>query len=453
MKELFNRLFKVSLIMVLLIPSFTFAYDFDSKAREEQAKSVRKEIYDLYDLQKDIVGQQKSSQFGVIGYNGQCSQVTVNGKTIGIDDYIAGVIKQEMGGNNLEALKAQAIAARSYLLGTKTGSTCSVTNGQSYQAYTDESNKNSIYYKAATETSGMVVSRNGKVAATQYQSHPAGMWCTEDSSGWHVKFQKFNDDPSTAWTWNGPAKETVRRTAGDGSLYGTEMGYNNGHHFGMSQTIAMYLAKAEHYTYQKLIETFYGEPIVTLSDGVYDDNLTYVSSSFGQISYFNQNDYDKYYYSANPTSSNTYGGTIASHGCGPTSVAIVVSSMLGRSVSPVETTQKVCQAGGCTSGGSYNDTLGKVMKESYGLKVQMTGNNQQVINALGTGKALVIVLMGKGIFTNGGHYIVLTGVNENGQVSVADPASRKRTQTKWFSFNTIIEQRKTAANYTIVTRN
>lgn len=452
MKELCKRLFKTSLILTLLIPSLALAYDFDNKTREEQAKAVRDEIYDLYDLQKEIVGNSSSSQFGVVGYNGQCSQVTVNGKTIGLDDYIAGVIKQEMGGNNLEALKAQAIAARSFLLSTKTGSDCSVVNGQSYQAYTDESNKNSIYYKAALETSGMVVSRNGKIATTQYQSHPAGMWCTEDASGWHVKFQKFNDDPSTAWTWNGPAKETVRRTAGDGSLYGTEMNYNNGHHFGMSQTIAMYLAKADHYTYQKLIETFYGESIVTLSDGVYDDNLTYVNSDFGQIYYFNQTDYSKYYYSASPTTKNTYGGTIASHGCGPTSVAIVASSMLQRSISPVETTQKVCQAGGCTTGGSYNGTLGQVLKNSYGLKVKMTGNNQDVLDALGTGKALVIVLMGKGVFTNGGHYIVLTGVNSNKQVSVADPASRSRTQTKWFSFNTIIEQRKKDANYTIVTK-
>ena len=82
----------------------------------------------------------------------------------------------------------------------------------------------------------------------------------------------------------------------------------------------------------------------------------------------------------------------------------------------------------------------------------MSNSDQEVINALGSGNSLVIVLMGPGTFTTGGHFIVLTGVNSSGQVSVADPASRDRTNTKWFSFNTIVEQRKTYANYTIVSR-
>lgn len=452
MKKELKRIVFIVLTVSLLIPFTVFGYSFENKEREYNAKRVKQEIYDLYNLYKFIVGSNPEAEYGVIGYNGQCSQVTVNGKTVNIDDYIAGVIKQEMGGNNLQALKAQAIAARSFLLSTKSGSNCSVTNGQSYQAYTEEKNKNSIYYRAAKETSGMVVSRNGRIATTQYQSHPAGKWCKEDASGWHVTFQRFSDDSSSTWVWNGPDKETVRRVAGDGSLYGTEMNYNNGHHFGMSQTIAMYLAKAQGYSYEKLIKTFYGEDITKLSDGVYDGNLSYVDSDFGKIYYYNQLDYGNYYYSANPKSANTYGGTIATHGCGPTSMAIVASSMLNRNISPIETTQKTCAAGGCTSDGSYNNTLGQVLKQQYGLNVKMSGNNQEVLNALGTGKSLVIVLMGPGTFTTGGHYIVLTGVNKKGQVSVADPASRKRTQTKWFSFNTIIEQRKKYANYTIITK-
>ena len=59
--------------------------------------------------------------------------------------------------------------------------------------------------------------------------------------------------------------------------------------------------------------------------------------------------------------------------------------------------------------------------------------------------------MGPGTFTRGGHYIVLTGVNSSGQVSVADPASRKRTETKWYPFNTIVEQKK-SSKYLIFSR-
>ena len=45
--------------------------------------------------------------------------VTVDGKSIPLDEYIAGVIKQEMGGSQIEALKAQAIAARSFVISKK----------------------------------------------------------------------------------------------------------------------------------------------------------------------------------------------------------------------------------------------------------------------------------------------------------------------------------------------
>lgn len=186
-------------------------------------------------------------------------------------------------------------------------------------------------------------------------------------------------------------------------------------------------------------------------DGNYVEGVEYTDSSFGQIIYFNQGDYKKYYY-AKDTSKPEYGkATISSHGCGPTSLSIVASSILNKQITPIETTSKVCKANGCTSSGSRYTALVNVGKD-YGLKVTTTANNQEVINALSTNNSLVIVLMGPGTFTSGGHFIVLTGANTNGQVSVADPASRKRTEKKWFSFNTIVEQRKTYAPYMIFSR-
>ena len=59
--------------------------------------------------------------------------------------------------------------------------------------------------------------------------------------------------------------------------------------------------------------------------------------------------------------------------------------------------------------------------------------------------------MGPGTFTTGGHYIVLTGTRSDGKVSVADPASRKRTETKWYSFNLIVEQMK-SSGFLIITK-
>lgn len=39
--------------------------------------------------------------------------------------------------------------------------------------------------------------------------------------------------------------------------------------------------------------------------------------------------------------------------------------------------------------------------------------------------------MGEGHFTDSGHFIVLRGLDENGKVLVADPASRERSAQAW----------------------
>ena len=39
--------------------------------------------------------------------------------------------------------------------------------------------------------------------------------------------------------------------------------------------------------------------------------------------------------------------------------------------------------------------------------------------------------MGPGHFTSAGHFIVLTDVDENGQITVADPGSEERSNQTW----------------------
>jgi len=94
------------------------------------------------------------------------------------------------------------------------------------------------------------------------------------------------------------------------------------------------------------------------------------------------------------------------------------------------------------------------LAEKYGYKgefVSKGGNYSKVTNALASGKSLVIVLMGPGTFTSGGHYIVLTGTRSDGHVSVADPASRARTQTKWYAFSLIVSQMR-PSGFLIITK-
>ena len=174
-------------------------------------------------------------------------------------------------------------------------------------------------------------------------------------------------------------------------------------------------------------------------DGNYVEGIEFMTGGIGDIYYFNQLDYPN----------DAYGsyGSIASHGCGPTSLSIVVSSLLKEVHDPIELTNYVCSIGGCTSGGSTWASITETPSH-YGLKVTETGNTQEVISALGSGKSLVISIMRQGHFTSGGHFIVLTATNSNGQVTVADPASRDRS-TDW-DFNIVAEEN--AGDYWIISK-
>ena len=57
-------------------------------------------------------------------------------------------------------------------------------------------------------------------------------------------------------------------------------------------------------------------------------------------------------------------------------------------------------------------------------------DSKKLVEALESGK-LVIAIMAPGHFTTTGHFIVLRGITEEGNVLVADPASVKRSNQEW----------------------
>lgn len=94
--------------------------------------------------------------------------------------------------------------------------------------------------------------------------------------------------------------------------------------------------------------------------------------------------------------------------------------------------------------GSYHSLIPDGARH-FGLKVDgvTVKEQQKIIDALASGK-LVIAIMGKGHFTSSGHFIVLRGVTDDGQILVADPASKKRSEKAW-DFSIILkEARKNA---------
>lgn len=136
---------------------------------------------------------------------------------------------------------------------------------------------------------------------------------------------------------------------------------------------------------------------------------------------------------------------IGTHGCGPTAMSIVISSLTGVDIDPI-TMSKWSYDNGyyATGNGSYHSLIPNAA-ESFGLTCEGIGkdNPQEIVDALASGK-LVVALMSKGHFTSGGHYIVLRGVTADGKILVADPASYKRSEKEW-KFDIIVDESRNGA--------
>ena len=160
-----------------------------------------------------------------------------------------------------------------------------------------------------------------------------------------------------------------------------------------------------------------GTTIPSLGDVRFTDGAT-------EVVYFNQLDER---YANKPYGTDNIGG----YGCGPTSMSIVLSSLTDDIVDPVEMAEWAYKNGGwCSKSGSYHSLIPSAA-QAWGLTVEgcTASEPQRILDALSSGK-LVVVIMTKGHFTSGGHFIVLRGV-QDGKIMVADPASTTRSGKLW----------------------
>jgi len=113
-------------------------------------------------------------------------------------------------------------------------------------------------------------------------------------------------------------------------------------------------------------------------------------------------------------------GTVASHGCGITSLAMVYSYLLDEEITPDELAAKY---------GRYNTEVGSDYglfnntAIDYNLVVEkQTYNWNDVYSALLNGQVVIANPTNPSVFTDGGHYIVLAGLTEDGKIIVRDPS-------------------------------
>lgn len=177
-----------------------------------------------------------------------------------------------------------------------------------------------------------------------------------------------------------------------------------------------------------------GTPTTISSDNPEDSSITalvvqddkkILTGGIINIIYYNQTE--------EPWASSAYGSDkIGGYGCGPTSMAMVISSMTDSQIDPAQMANWAVQYGYWAAGnGSYPALIPNSAK-SFGLKAESYSNltPDSIRQELAAGN-LFVALMTAGHFTNNGHFIVLRGVTLDGKILVADPSSLDRSLISW----------------------
>ena len=172
-------------------------------------------------------------------YRGKLIVKNINGKLtvindVGLEDYIKGVVPSEMSSSwELEALKAQAIAARSYALanlGKQSKYGYDLKDNTEDQAYNGAGAETEKTNRAVDDTQGLVLTYDMKIISAYYSASAGGMTNTD------------------AWGSNLPYLHSV-------FSFDDNVG-KKGHGVGMSQHGANNLAKQGYNAYQ-ILQYFY----------------------------------------------------------------------------------------------------------------------------------------------------------------------------------------------------
>ena len=125
------------------------------------------------------------------------------------------------------------------------------------------------------------------------------------------------------------------------------------------------------------------------------------------------------------------GGTVEKNGCGPTCLSMVYVTLTGRGDLDPAAMADFSERGGYTTDGMTAWALMSDGAAELGLvSEELSASAAAVREALLAGKP-VICSVGPGDFTTTGHFIVLAGLTEDGEVVVHDPNSAERSEQPW----------------------
>lgn len=169
----------------------------------------------------------------------ECETIIVDNKAYSLEEYVAGVVSAEAyNSEGIEALKAQAIAARSYAIIRTNYCQSPINNSSAAQNFT--TNITDAARTAASATEGLVLTYNSEIILSEYDSFYRGGDYSCDSNGCSVTYTKLPNNEKHKVT---VSNKYTNMIAG-------------GHGRGMSQ-IASYELANQGKTYDYILNYFY----------------------------------------------------------------------------------------------------------------------------------------------------------------------------------------------------
>jgi len=135
--------------------------------------------------------------------------------------------------------------------------------------------------------------------------------------------------------------------------------------------------------------------------------------------------------------------TMANSGCGPTAMANVIATLVDPKVTPWDMAQLAMKWGDRTASSGTDTSFFRHVQEHYGfVKMVGTGSLATLKACLDAG-GYVVCRMGKGYWTNGGHYIT-AWMYDKDCIYCNDPSSptKKRAERKKQKQSDFLKQRK-----------
>jgi len=261
----------------------------DMYTQENEEKAVKK-IAD--EIMAFASGKGSGSFANCSVINTSCTGITIKSGsyagTYTLEEYIAGVVNHEVGaGWPDEAIKAQAIAARTFALKYTDNCTKEIensTNAQTFSPATDERIK-----KLVDETAGMVMTYNGEIINSEYGSwwgnnRDSSCEAYHDCQNGNCSIDLYKSPNKEKWTFEMPQNYFSWSNVTDSiQMDNSTIRSLGGHCRGMSQFGAKYLDLGKNYKYDQILETFYSDGVQLSSFGNSQNSCPSGTSTQGLI--------------------------------------------------------------------------------------------------------------------------------------------------------------------------